>query len=662
MHLRTFVLVLLLAGTTAMAAGTPPGPRFPGGAVIPRPEFRVRSVPRQARAGDPGVGLFAAAQPAWWVAASPLSGPVARAFGPGLSLDGDAGDGLAFRGRAWLGRRPELLAVPLGELTAGQVLPGPSAPGAVRWLRFQQRHGSLRVLGASLSMAVGDGKVVFLASRVMGAVTVSTIPLLSTADALEAVRRYSGAADLDLAGVPELALVPRIMEVGVVERLTHDLVWRLEVLAAGDDLMEMHHAWVHARDGRMVAFFPDAVSAACVADPRRAKGSVRGGVRPNRADDQEVDMALPGAPVSAGPLLLEADAGGRFAFSGSAASSDLQGSRFKMACVDCQQTIPLASVDGAGRITFGSGGGSSGPAVPGNGTSTPADRTAFFQLEQGRLLLGKWDVDAVPDLRVQVNISNFCNARSGAYWLEFYQEGNGCNNTGEIRDIMQHELGHSWDRFDGNGITNSGMSEWKSDMMALTMGGDACVGESFYANKAFGPTSACSGVRDLDELAAGRQDLPAAPTADCPTCPTLTRSVRLAVCGSGVHCIGSIAGQAIWHLRNNLLSGDDYVSGLPLAAGNPALSSLQMRWLLERWLLGGGVPMETWDPTAAGVSIYDAVMVADDDDQNLANGTPHAAYINAAFSHHEIEESPLVPDSANCAAPADPLVSALVQP
>ncbi|MCZ6650690.1 MAG: hypothetical protein O7D35_08470, partial [Acidobacteria bacterium] len=159
-----------------------------------------------------------------------------------------------------------------------------------------------------------------------------------------------------------------------------------------------------------------------------------------------------------------------------------------------------------------------------------------------------------------------------------------------------------------------------------------------------------------------RQDLPAAPTADCPTCPTLTRSVRLAVCGSGVHCIGSIAGQAIWHLRNNLLSGDDYVSGLPLAAGNPALSSLQMRWLLERWLLGGGVPMETWDPTAAGVSIYDAVMVADDDDQNLANGTPHAAYINAAFSHHEIDESPQLPDSTNCAAPADPLVSVLVQP
>ena len=103
MRLRLFVPVLLLAGTMAMAAGTPSEPRFPGAAVIPRPELKGRSVARQARAGDPGVGLFAAAQPAWWVAASPLSGSVARAFGPGLALAGDPGDGLAARGRAWLG-------------------------------------------------------------------------------------------------------------------------------------------------------------------------------------------------------------------------------------------------------------------------------------------------------------------------------------------------------------------------------------------------------------------------------------------------------------------------------------------------------------------------------------------------------------------------------
>ncbi|TDI42332.1 MAG: hypothetical protein E2P00_06435, partial [Acidobacteria bacterium] len=630
--------------------------------MIPRPELQGRSVARQARPGDPGVGLFARTEPAWWVAASPWSGSVARAFGPGLALEGDPGDGLAVRARAWLGRRPELLAVSLGELTAGQVLPGPSAPGAVRWLRFQQRHGPLRVLGASLSMAVGGGKVVFLASRGLGAVTGSMNPLLSSAGALEIVRRYSGVSDLNLAGEPELALVPRIMEVGVVERLTHDLIWRLEVLAAGDDLMEMHHAWVHARDGRMVAFFPDKVSAACVADPRQARGSVRGGVRPERADDAEIDMALPGAPVSAGPLLLEADAGGRFSFSGSSASSDLQGSRFKIACANCQQAIPLAFDDGSGRIDFGSGGGSIGPAVASNGTSTPADRTAFFQLEQGRLLLEKWAVDVLPDLRVKVNVGSVCNAGSGAYGLEFFQEGSGCRNTGEIRDVVLHELGHSWDRFDGNGILNGGMSEWKGDMIAVIMGGDSCVGESFYMNPASWPSAACSGVRDLDEQAAGRQDLPATPTAGCPTCPTLTRGVQLAACGSSVHCIGQIPGQAIWHLRNNLLTGNDYADGQPLPAGNPALSSLQMRRLLELWLLGGGVPMETWDPTAPGVSIYDAIMVADDDDLNLANGTPHAAYINAAFSHHEIDESPQVQDSANCMVPADPLVSAVVEP
>ena len=62
--------------------------------------------------------------------------------------------------------------------------------------------------------------------------------------------------------------------------------------------------------------------------------------------------------------------------------------------------------------------------------------------------------------------------------------------------------------------------------------------------------------------------------------------------------------------------------------------------------------MRTWDPTATGTSEYDAVTLADDDDGNLADGTPHAAYINAAFSHHGIAESVLVADSADCASPA----------
>ena len=70
--------------------------------------------------------------------------------------------------------------------------------------------------------------------------------------------------------------------------------------------------------------------------------------------------------------------------------------------------------------------------------------------------------------------------------------------------------------------------------------------------------------------------------------------------------------------------------------------------------------MQVFNPASAGVSVYDAVMLMDDDDANLANGTPHAAYINSAFSHHGLAETPLVADSADCPALSDPIVSAAI--
>lgn len=657
-----FLLLALLVAVPARMAAEPAPGRFPGADIRHPPELAGRALARQALPGHAGPGAFAARQPAWSVGVSPWSGSVSRAFGPGLQLPGAAAGDLPARARAWLSGQPGLLAPGVMDLDEGQLLPGAGGAGDVNWLRFRQRHQDLPVMGASLSLAVKDGHVVFMASRALGLVDAPLRPGLSPLQALNRVREHAGHTGLELFRQAELALAPRVVVSGPVERLTHDLVWRLEVLAAGDALMELHHAWVDARAGKVIAFWPDAVNMSCAADPRQTRGIVRGGVRPNRADDAEVTVPLPAAPVAVDGIQLTTDSGGYFAFTGGTASCNLQGDHFKVSCEDCDMDLPFADDDGTGVIDFGVGGGSAGPGVVGNGTSTPGERSAFYHLEQARQLLAMFATDIVPDLRIQVNIANVCNARSGSYRLEFFQEGSGCFNTAEIRDVIQHELGHSWDRFDGNDITDGGMSEWKGDMMAVLMGGDSCIGESFRISPTAGATAGCSGVRDVDELAPGRQDLPVSATAGCPSCPTLTRSARASVCGSSVHCTGQIPGQAIWHLYQNLLTGKDYGGGnAPLPGQNPALSATQARTLLGRWLIGGGAAMETWDPGAAGVSIYDSIMVADDDDLNLGNGTPHAGYINPAFEHHEIEESPLIADADNCVAPADPGATAVAE-
>ena len=67
---------------------------------------------------------------------------------------------------------------------------------------------------------------------------------------------------------------------------------------------------------------------------------------------------------------------------------------------------------------------------------------------------------------------------------------------------------------------------------------------------------------------------------------------------------------------------------------------------------------------AQGVSAYDGYMIVDDEGDGLANGTPHAAYINDAYVHHGNEEwapgttTAAVPtDTKNCTAPGTPNVT-----
>ncbi|MDP2701829.1 MAG: erythromycin esterase family protein, partial [Candidatus Rokubacteria bacterium] len=50
---------------------------------------------------------------------------------------------------------------------------------------------------------------------------------------------------------------------------------------------------------------------------------------------------------------------------------------------------------------------------------------------------------------ITTNIAQTCNAFWNGSTLNFFRSGGGCNNTGEIRDVMQHEWGHGHDQNDG---------------------------------------------------------------------------------------------------------------------------------------------------------------------------------------------------------------------
>lgn len=672
---RALALTAALALLPIATAADTPAPWPPDDTLIRYPEeIRVPQEPglqEALQASHPGLRDLTRNEPSWRATLDPRTAAVDRAFGRGIPLDAPDGDpsGPERAARSFLARHRGLLpsgiaidddAPGAAWLAFDEAASRPLAGGDARVLTYRLVKDGLPVLGAGLSLGVREDAVVLIASSALGPVATPSRPRLDATEALAAVERHAfpqRRGILAARGEPTLAFLPMGAGAGASSRLAHRLVWVMTAKPEEAPFWTWHVAWVDARDGRIHAFFPEAQTAgACQSDPARAHARVLGGVRPVRADDPEVIMHLPSARVDVNGTRFPSDLNGRYPYTGGNSSSALDGDFFRMRCDNCSGPAdPFAQADTTGDIDFGLGGASSNPPIFGNGRSTPADRTTFLHLNEARDMLLKWNSVGFERIDAFVNIASTCNAFSAAHLLGFFVGGGGCRNTGEIRGVVQHELGHTWDRMDGNDITNGRMSEWKGDALAMLMGGTSCIAPSFRV--VGGPTTACSGVRDIDEKAPGRTDHPA--TADCPTCATLKRTANN--CGGPPHCWGEIVGQASWHLLNNMISGVDYITGSALPAGNPALPTEQARWTLERLIIGGGPPMQTWDPTATGLSVYDAFMLMDDDDANLANGTPHAAYINAAFSHHQIAETPQVTDAPACAALADPMVATSVE-
>ncbi len=670
---RLVVLAFLVFVLVLPVSAAPASPGAPPAGWPPRSELARRLEPIRIPQGtgiqeslqeaNDGVSRFLRGRPAWKATVDPFSGGLDRAFGDGIAVTAPvegAGSGEAL-GRAFLQRYRDLLAkgldispesLPFDERASTRL-----ADPEVRLLEFGLRKDGIPVLGAGVTLAARGDRVFFLATSALAPVTTSSVPRVSPTEALAIVSAFAAVAAPALVAVrePSLAFQPFVDSGG---KLRHRLAWMLEVRPPGARPWDGWIAYVDAHDAEVLAFFPEARDAGqtCSADPTQARGSVLGGVRANRADDAEKSVALPFVTVVSDDRLASSDRNGRYGWAGGIATSSLEGDFFRIHCDACTGPVqPMATADPSGTVDFGTGGSSQPSPVPGNGSSTPADRSTYFHLNEARLLLEKWDNTFFGEVDAFVNIDSTCNAFSSAYMLGFFRAGGNCRNTGEIRDVIQHELGHTWDRTDGTGIADGGLSEWKGDVLAFLAGGDSCIGESFFVGG--GPAAFCSGVRDINERAPGRLDHPATP-AVCPTCATITRAEN--DCAGEPHCVGEIPGQATWHLYQNLLTGADFISGAPLPAGNPGRSAEQARWILERLLIAGGPAMRTWDPSAAGTSIYDAMLLTDDDDGNLANGTPHAAYINAAFEHHGIAESPPITDAPECSALPDPEVTASI--
>ncbi len=165
-----------------------------------------------------------------------------------------------------------------------------------------------------------------------------------------------------------------------------------------------------------------------------------------------------------------------------------------------------------------------------------------------------------------------------------------CNNPGRIADVVYHELGHGVHHYILQTGTFAGdISEGSGDYTAATILGDPYLAPEFYPGSAY--------LREIETDRVYPDDIE-----------------------GEVHTDGLIWGSFLWNLRERWLDEYGETTGVEMA-------DLIFLGALEQ------------GPTLTDV--YEAVVMADDDDGDLSNGTPHACELVELLDQHGLGPGPI---------------------
>ncbi|HIA26561.1 MAG TPA: hypothetical protein EYN79_00330 [Planctomycetes bacterium] len=192
-----------------------------------------------------------------------------------------------------------------------------------------------------------------------------------------------------------------------------------------------------------------------------------------------------------------------------------------------------------------------------------------------------------------VNLNQSCNAfySSGGQSINFFAAGGGCPNTA-FESVVTHEYGH----FIVNrlNLVQNAFGEGYGDCVGILMADDPIIGREFL-----GPGT---WVRNIEEA---NTQFP---------CPD-----------SEVHFCGQVLAGCWWDTRVALGTTQGSAEGLAIA------QQLFVDWSVITIGMTGGS-----NESATAATAIEA-LVADDDDGNTDNGSPHYTEICAGFSSHNID-------------------------
>ena len=515
-------------------------------------------------------------------------------------------------------------------------------------LYLPREYQGVAVHNSYITATVSHGNLILFGANDWGDIEVSTKPKITANTARNSVQSH--VADYKITGYrkkPELILLPLQKNADpnsnpVGQGYTHRLVWVIQ--PTFDNVMQNYEAFVDAHSGEILSF----------KDTNHyvtSRREVLGGVLPVTNDGvvpdgvEQPGWPMPFATVTTPSGSVTTDGGGNLPF---AVDGDIT-STLSGEYVHMNDNCGAISLTSAGDLDFGTSAGTD-CTTPGTGGAgnTHASRSGFHELNRiiemgrGQLPSNNW---LTQQLTSNMNINQSCNAFWNGASVNFYRSGGVCANTGEIAGVFDHEWGHGLDDNDAVPTIASPSGEGIADIYTALRLNSSCIGRNFFPTNCTGFGDAClscTGVRDIDYLKR---------TSGSPHTYTWSN----ANCGSSVHCIGSVYSEAVWSLWKRELQGapynyDDYtaheiVTRLTyIGAGNTGV-----------WF-SGGPP----NGGCAATSGYMNYLAADDDNGDLADGTPHMAAIYKAFNDQEIAcATPTVQDAGCSGSPSTaPVVAA----
>ena len=232
-----------------------------------------------------------------------------------------------------------------------------------------------------------------------------------------------------------------------------------------------------------------------------------------------------------------------------------------------------------------------------NSNSTIQERTAYWAVNEVHDhfldVFPNYPANGVLNEPMETNIdeAGSCNAFFAGSSINFYAEGNGCQATAKIPDVVYHEYGHAINsaRYNsGNGMWNGALNEGFADIWAFSITNSPFIGQGWDL------VDPSINIRDYQDRKVYPQDLV-----------------------GEVHADGEIIAGCFW---------DTYLN----------LNNMNQTLDLFKYTFDSGVDGPDGTEGSIFTDILIEVLYADDNDADLTNGTPNDIAIVSAFALHGI--------------------------